>query len=51
MLFRTYNEMYDLDYVTLRYFNVYGPRMAITRRAHRGAGPLDGAHRATARRR
>jgi UDP-glucose 4-epimerase len=33
MLFRTYNEMYDLDYVTLRYFNVYGPRMAI-RGAH-----------------
>jgi UDP-glucose 4-epimerase len=27
MLFRTYNEMYDLDYVALRYFNVYGPRM------------------------
>jgi UDP-glucose 4-epimerase len=22
--------MFDLDYVTLRYFNVYGPRMAIT---------------------
>jgi UDP-glucose 4-epimerase len=30
MLFRTYNEMYDLDYIALRYFNVYGPRMAIT---------------------
>ena len=45
MLFRTFNEMYGLDYVALRYFNVYGPRMAIDRRAHRGAGPVDGAHR------
>jgi UDP-glucose 4-epimerase len=33
MLFRTFNEMYGLDYVALRYFNVYGPRMAI-RGAH-----------------
>ena len=42
MLFRSFNEMYELDYVALRYFNVYGPRMAIRGRAHRGAGPLDG---------
>jgi UDP-glucose 4-epimerase len=28
-LFRTFHEMYGLDYVALRYFNVYGPRMAI----------------------
>ena len=26
---RSFNEMYDLDYVALRYFNVYGPRMDI----------------------
>ena len=26
-LFRSYKFMYDLDYVALRYFNVYGPRM------------------------
>jgi UDP-glucose 4-epimerase len=28
-MFRTFNEMYGLDYVALRYFNVYGPRMDI----------------------
>jgi UDP-glucose 4-epimerase len=28
-LLRTFNEMYGLDYVALRYFNVYGPRMDI----------------------
>ena len=26
-LFRSFNDMYGLDYVALRYFNVYGPRM------------------------
>lgn len=26
-LFRSYKFMYELDYVTMRYFNVYGPRM------------------------
>jgi UDP-glucose 4-epimerase len=26
-LLRSFNDMYGLDYVTLRYFNVYGPRM------------------------
>ena len=26
-LFRSYKFMYDLDYVALRYFNVYGPKM------------------------
>jgi len=26
-LLRSFNEMYGLDYVVLRYFNVYGPRM------------------------
>jgi UDP-glucose 4-epimerase len=25
-MLRSYNEMYDLDYVALRYFNIYGPR-------------------------
>jgi len=28
-LLRSFHEMYDLDYVALRYFNVYGPRMDI----------------------
>ena len=28
-LLRTFNEMYGLDYVALRYFNVYGDRMDI----------------------
>ena len=28
-LLRTFNDMYGLDYVALRYFNVYGPRMDI----------------------
>jgi UDP-glucose 4-epimerase len=28
-LMRSYNDMYGLDYVALRYFNVYGPRMDI----------------------
>ena len=26
---RSFSEMYDIDYVALRYFNVYGPRMDI----------------------
>ena len=26
-LLRSFNDMYGLDYVALRYFNVYGPRM------------------------
>jgi len=28
-LLRTFNDMYGLDYVAFRYFNVYGPRMDI----------------------
>jgi UDP-glucose 4-epimerase len=28
-LLRTFNDMYGLDYVVFRYFNVYGPRMDI----------------------
>jgi UDP-glucose 4-epimerase len=28
-LLRSFNEMYDLPYVALRYFNVYGPKMDI----------------------
>ncbi|HTU03013.1 MAG TPA: NAD-dependent epimerase/dehydratase family protein, partial [Candidatus Sulfotelmatobacter sp.] len=28
-LLRAFHEMYGLDYVALRYFNVYGPRMDI----------------------
>jgi UDP-glucose 4-epimerase len=28
-LLRSFNEMYGLDYVAMRYFNVYGPRMDI----------------------
>jgi len=26
-LLRSFNDMYDLDYVAFRYFNIYGPRM------------------------
>ncbi len=29
VLLRSFNEMYGLNYVVLRYFNVYGPRMDI----------------------
>jgi UDP-glucose 4-epimerase len=28
-MLRSFNEMYGLDYVALRYFNVYGPRMDV----------------------
>jgi nucleoside-diphosphate-sugar epimerase len=28
-LLRSFNEMYGLDYLALRYFNVYGPRMDV----------------------
>jgi UDP-glucose 4-epimerase len=28
-LLRSYNDMYGLSYVALRYFNIYGPRMDI----------------------
>jgi UDP-glucose 4-epimerase len=28
-LLRSFNEMYGLDYVALRYYNVYGPRMDV----------------------
>jgi UDP-glucose 4-epimerase len=28
-LLRSFNEMYDLPYLALRYFNVYGPRMDV----------------------
>jgi UDP-glucose 4-epimerase len=28
-LLRSFNEMYGLDYIALRYFNVYGPRMDV----------------------
>ena len=38
-------SMYGLDYVALRYFNVYGPRMDVLRRLHRSADPLDGGDR------
>ena len=44
-LLRSFNAMYGLDYVALRYFNVYGPRMDVHGALHRGAHPLDGAHR------
>ncbi len=29
-LLRSFDDMYGLNYVALRYFNVYGPRMDIT---------------------
>ena len=44
-LLRSFHAMYGLDYVALRYFNVYGPRMDVHGALHRGAHPLDGAHR------
>ena len=50
-MLRSFHAMYGLDYVALRYFNVYGPRMDIHGLLHRGADPLDGAHRRRARRR
>jgi UDP-glucose 4-epimerase len=28
-MLRSFNDMYGLDYVALRYFNVYGPRMDV----------------------
>ena len=28
-LLRSFNDMHGLDYVAMRYFNVYGPRMDI----------------------
>jgi UDP-glucose 4-epimerase len=28
-MLRSFHDMYDLDYVALRYFNVYGPRMDV----------------------
>src|SRR5262245_7902843 len=28
-LFRAFNDMFDLPYIALRYFNVYGPRMDV----------------------
>ncbi|RAH98341.1 NAD-dependent epimerase [Acuticoccus sediminis] len=31
-LLRSFNDMFGLDYVALRYFNVYGPRMDLTGR-------------------
>src|SRR5262249_10108346 len=50
-LLRSFNDMYGLPYVALRYFNVYGPRMDIhgkytevlirwMERIHRGEPPL-----------
>jgi nucleoside-diphosphate-sugar epimerase len=29
-MLRSFNDMYGLDYIALRYFNVYGPRMDMT---------------------
>lgn len=50
-MLRSYNEMYGLDYVALRYFNVYGPRqdyknayvsviMKVLDRLDAGEGPV-----------
>ena len=44
-LLRSFNDMYGLDYVALRSFNVYGPRMDMLRRLHRSADSLDGCDR------
>ena len=50
-MLRSFHAMYGLDYVALRYFNVYGAADGHPRRLHGGARPLDGAHRRRARRR
>ncbi len=42
-LLRSFYEMYGLNYVALRYFNVYGPRMDAFGRLYRSDDPLDGA--------
>ena len=42
---RSFRAMSGLDYVLLRYFNVYGPADGRPWPLHRGAGALDGAHR------
>jgi UDP-glucose 4-epimerase len=51
-LLRSYNDMYGLNYVAMRYFNVYGPRMDVegkytevlvrwVQRINQGIPPLD----------
>ena len=27
LMYRSFNDMYDMDYTAMRYFNIYGPRM------------------------
>ena len=44
-LLRSFNDMYGLDYVAFRYFNVYGAAHGHPWPLHRGADPLDGAAR------
>ncbi len=41
-MLRAYADMYALRYVALRPFNVYGPRMDVAWRVHRGDDPLVG---------
>ena len=45
-LLASFRDTHGLDYVALRPFNVYGPRMDTAGRLYRGAGPLDGPYRA-----
>ncbi len=44
-LLRSFHAMKGLDYVSLRYFNVYGPQDGRARPLYRGSGAMDGAHR------
>ena len=44
-LLRSFHAMRGLDYVALRYFNVYGPADGHPWPVHRGADPVDGADR------
>ena len=42
-LLRSFHDMYGLNYVALRYFNVYGPENGYSRRLYGSSDPLDGA--------
>ena len=44
-LLRSFNDMYGLPYVALRYFNVYGPRMDLHGKYTEVLDPMDGPDR------
>ena len=43
-MLRSFNDMYGLKYVALRYFNVYGPRMDVFGAYTEVFDPVDGTH-------